>query len=212
MVILRRKRWAFETGMSVMPVDLQSFGGLYEKLFAIDLTGVTDGVHPPLKTVNNVRAATAKGAPFLPLVYRQDFHQPLDAALPSEMSKLQHQVKSGEQPAEYMQTALEMLYGAVYQHGPRVTKVDTSVQLRRFLAIVSNLYRSFLDSDKRAAGVRSRTSRPGTIMTRRSHRRSPRPSRRSRASTDAATMPSCSPGRHWPCCASPRSTMSPRRP
>jgi hypothetical protein len=147
--------------MSVMPVDLQSFGGLYEKLFAIDLTGVTDGVHPPLKTVNNVRAATAKGAPFLPLVYRQDFHQPLDAALPSEMSKLQHQVKSGEQPAEYMQTALEMLYGAVYQHGPRVTKVDTSVQLRRFLAIVSNLYRSFLDSDKRAAaGVKLVTNTP----------------------------------------------------
>jgi hypothetical protein len=144
-----------------MPVDLRSFGGLYEKLFAIDLTGAVDGVHPPLKTVNNVRAATAKGAPFLPLVYRQDFHQPLDAALPSEMSKLQHQVKSGEQPAEYMQTALEMLYGAVYQHGPRVTKVDTSVQLRRFLAIVSNLYRSFLDSDKRAAaGVKLVTNTP----------------------------------------------------
>jgi hypothetical protein len=61
MVILRRKRWAFGTGDEVMPVDLRSFGGLYEKLFAIDLTGVTDGVHPPLKTVNNVRAATAKG-------------------------------------------------------------------------------------------------------------------------------------------------------
>jgi hypothetical protein len=144
-----------------MPVDLQSFTGLYEKMFAIDLTGVVDGVHPALKTVNNVRAATAKGAPFLPLVYRQQFHQPLDAALLSEMSKLQHQVKSGEQPPEYMQAALEMLYGAVYQHGPKVTKVDTSAQLRRFLAIVSNLYRSFLDSDKRsAAGVRLVTNTP----------------------------------------------------
>jgi hypothetical protein len=144
-----------------MPVDLQSFTGLYGKMFAIDLTGVVDGVHPALKTVNNVRAATAKGAPFLPLVYRQQFHQPLDAALPSEMSKLQHQVKSGEQPPEYMQAALEMLYGAVYQHGPKVTKVDTSAQLRRFLAIVSNLYRSFLDSDKRsAAGVRLVTNTP----------------------------------------------------
>jgi len=144
-----------------MPVDLQSFVGLYEKFFAIDLTGVVDGVHPPLKTVNNVRAATAKGAPLLPLVYRQDFHQPLDAALPSEMSKLQHQVRSGEQPAEYMQTALEMLYGAVYQHGPKVSRIDTSPQLRRFLAIVSNLYRSFLDSDKRsAAGVKLVTNTP----------------------------------------------------
>ena len=144
-----------------MPVDLQAFIGLYEKFLAIDLTGVVDGVHPPLKTVNNVRAATAKGAPFLPLIYRQDFHRPLDAALPSEMSKLQHQVKSGEQPAEYMQTALEMLYGAVYQHGPKVSRVDTSAQLRRFLAIVSNLYRSFLDSDKRsAAGVKLVTNTP----------------------------------------------------
>jgi hypothetical protein len=147
--------------MSVMPIDLQSFTGLYEKFFAIDLTGVVEGVHPPLKTVNNVRAATAKGAPLLPLIYRQDFHQPLDAALPSEMSKLQHQVKSGEQPAEYMQTALEMLYGAVYQHGPKVSRVDASAQLRRFLAIVSNLYRSFLDSDKRsAAGVELVTNTP----------------------------------------------------
>src|ERR1700747_926740 len=120
--------------MRVMPVDLQSFTGLYEKMSATDPPAVVDGVHPALKTVNNVRAATAKGAPFLPLVYRQQFHQPLDAALPSEMSKLQHQVKSGEQPPEYMQAALEMLYGAVYQHGPKVTKVDTSAQLRRFLA------------------------------------------------------------------------------
>ncbi|MBV8917750.1 hypothetical protein [Bradyrhizobium sp.] len=144
-----------------MLVDLQSFVGLYQKFFAVDLTGVVDGVHPPLKTVNNVRAATTKGAPLLPLIYRQNFHQPLDAALPSEMSKLQHQVKSGEQPAEYMQTALEMLYGAVYQHGPGVSRVDTSAQLRRFLAIVSNLYRSFLDSDKRAAaGIKLVTNTP----------------------------------------------------
>src|SRR5690349_5040991 len=155
------KRRVLKRGGSIMTTGLHAFNAFYKKLFAIDLTGVVDGVRPPLTTVNQVRAATAKGAPFLPLVYRQNFHQPLEAALPSEMSKLQHEVKSGEKPPVYMQAALEMLYGAIYQHGPKVAKVDARPQLKRFLAVVSNLFRSFVDSNKRsAAGVKLVTETP----------------------------------------------------
>ena len=49
------------------------------------------------------------------------------------------------------QTRLEVLYGPVYQHAPGLTKVSAGPQLKRFLAVVSNLFRSFSDASKRAA-------------------------------------------------------------
>ncbi len=144
-----------------MPVDLQNFTRLYDQLFKIDLTGNVPGIRPALSSLADVRAATARGAPFLPLVYRQNFHEPLDAALPHVMEKLKQEVKSGQKNPAEMTTMLESLYAGIYQHGPKVTRVNPSAELRRFLAVVSNLFRSFVDHDKRAsAGVELVTSTP----------------------------------------------------
>ena len=144
-----------------MRVDLAKFTLLYEKLFEIDYTGSVAGICASLDSAANIRSATSRGAPFLPLVYHQEFYAPLDAKLPGIMSKLQQQVQSGERPAAYMTLILEALYGSVYQHGHRVTGVEARPQLKRFLAIVSNLYRSFVDANKRtAAGVTLVTDTP----------------------------------------------------
>ena len=136
-----------------MRVDLAKFKQLYEQLFEIDYTGTASGICVSLN-VASIRAATVKGAPFLPMVYQQNYAAPLDANLPGIVSKLNQQVQSGEHPPEYRAQVLEALYGAIYQHGHRVTKVEARPQLKRFLAVVSNLYRSFIDASKRTnAGV-----------------------------------------------------------
>src|SRR5438445_4224531 len=98
-----------------MRVHLPKFTQLYEKLFEVDYTGSVPGIRASLNSVANIRSATSKGAPFLPLVYHQDFYAPLNDRLPGVMSKLQQQVQSGERPAEYMTLVLEALYGSVYQ-------------------------------------------------------------------------------------------------
>jgi len=144
-----------------MRVDLDKFTKLYEKLFEVDYTGSVPGIRASLASVQSIRAATSKGAPFLPLVYQKDFYGPLDEKLPGVMSKLRQQVQSGERPPEYMTMVLEALYGSVYQHGHRVTRVEPRPQLKRFLAVVSNMYRSFVDASKRtAAGVTLVTDTP----------------------------------------------------
>jgi hypothetical protein len=144
-----------------MRVDLPKFTQLYKKLFEIDYTGSVPGIRASLSSVASIRAATSKGAPFLPLIYHQDFYEPMNARLPDVMSKLKQQVQSGERPQQYMTSLLEALYGSVYQHGHRVTRVEARPQLKRFLAVVSNLYRSFVDANKRAAaGVTLVTDTP----------------------------------------------------
>src|SRR5579864_1694695 len=144
-----------------MRVDLHKFTELYDHLSKIDLTAEVRGVRPSLSTVAEVRAATAKGAPFLPQIYRQNFSTPIDAALPHVMEQLTAEVKSGAKSPAEMTAMLEWLYAGIYQHGPRVTKVNASAELKRFLAVVSNLFRSFSDRDKRAAaGVKLVTMTP----------------------------------------------------
>jgi hypothetical protein len=144
-----------------MPVDLANFKALYEKLFEVDYNGTVPGICVSLNGVASIRAATTKGSPFLPLAYQDNFASPLDARLPGIMSKLDQQVQSGARPPEYRALVLEALYGSIYQHGHRVTPVEARPQLKRFLAVVSNLYRSFIDANKRtAAGVQLVTETP----------------------------------------------------
>ena len=107
-----------------MRVDLPKFTQLYKKLFEIDYTGSVPGIRASLSSVASIRAATSKGAPFLPLIYHQDFYEPMNARLPDVMSKLKQQVQSGERSQQYMTMILEALYGSVYQHGHRVTRVE----------------------------------------------------------------------------------------
>lgn len=137
-----------------MGIDLQKFEQFYTRLFDIDFTGAVPEICISLGSMASIRAATAKGAPFLPVSYQDHFAAPLDAKLPTLMSKLDQQVQSGERTPQYRAFALETLYGAVYQHGHRVTPIEARPQLKRFLAVVSNMYRSFVDADKRrAAGL-----------------------------------------------------------
>jgi len=144
-----------------MPINLQEFTELYDQFLKIDFTGTTSGIRPPLKSEKDVRAATAKGAPFLPLIYQQNFHAPMDAALPQLILKLKHDVQTGEKTAEEATTRLEQFYAPIYQHGPKVASVNAGPQLKRFLAVVSNLFRSFTDRDKRAsAGIDLVTTTP----------------------------------------------------
>src|SRR5215471_7089403 len=134
-----------------MRVDLEKFTKLYDQLCEIDLTGTVAGIRPSLASLANVRAAIAKGAPFLPGVYREQYYRPLDGALPHVMEKLALQVKSGEKSRDEMTTELEWLAAGIYQHAPKVTRVYAGPELKRLSAVVSNLFRSFLDRDKRAA-------------------------------------------------------------
>jgi hypothetical protein len=144
-----------------MRVDLAKFSELYQELFEIDYFGSVPGICANLASVASIRAATSKGAPFLPMIYHEHYFGQVDARLPDIMSKLKQQVASGERPAEYMALVLEAVYGAVYQHGHRVTRLEGRPQLKRFLAVVSNLYRSFVDANKRtAAGVTLSTETP----------------------------------------------------
>lgn len=144
-----------------MRVDLNKFKALYAKLFEVDYDGAVPGICVSLDSAASIRTATLKGTPFLPLKYQEHFAAPMDAKLPGVMSKLDQQVQSGERPAVYRALVLEALYGAIYQHGHRVTEVEARPQLKRFLAVVSNLYRSFVDANKRmAAGVTLATEMP----------------------------------------------------
>ena len=144
-----------------MPIDISKFTELYERFLKIDFTGKVLGIRPPLKNAGDVRAATAKGAPFLPRIYQQKFHAPMDAALPQLLVKLASDVKQHVKTEAQVIERLEQFYAPVYQHGPDATKVHAGPQLKRFLAVVSNLFRSFTDDDKRAsAGINLVTTMP----------------------------------------------------
>ena len=86
---------------------------------------------PRLANARDVQAATAKGAPLLPLLYRQGFHAPMDAALPHVLDNLAHETASGEKTKAEAQTRLEVLYGPVYADNMQrlVRKVETAQDL-----------------------------------------------------------------------------------
>ena len=134
-----------------MLIDLTKFARFYDQLYQIDYLGKTPGLRPRLTTKARVQAAISRGAPFLPLVYRQNFYEPLKAALPDLMNRLQQEVRSGRQTRAEMSVTLEKFYAAIYQHGTRVTRIDGRTELARLLAVVSNLFRSFTNSNKRGS-------------------------------------------------------------
>ncbi len=86
---------------------------------------------PSVKSVPAVRTAVASGKRAIPDKYVEAFIAPLRRALPRLVEDA---------------TTLETLAGAVYQHGP---DYDLTPQLRRFLAVVSDLFHSFLAREKR---------------------------------------------------------------
>jgi hypothetical protein len=83
-----------------MRVDLAKFSELYQKLFEVHYFGSVPGICPSLASVASIRAATAKGAPFLPMLYHHNYFEQVDVRLPDVMSKLKQQVARGERTPE----------------------------------------------------------------------------------------------------------------
>lgn len=131
---------ALAPGVASGDISPSSVAALAEVFSAIDLTGAGPP-EPPWGAAPTAEAfgqALASGVDALPLVYRDAYIVPLQQALPRLLLLTAQQ--GGSDPAE-------TLLGAIYGHA-----ADSPVagSLRRFLTVVSDLYRSFLDKEKRA--------------------------------------------------------------
>jgi hypothetical protein len=125
-----------------MAVDLNKFSALaralsHVKMFAQGPPKPPYGKKP---TVAPVLKAVTAGESALPLLYRMRYAEPLKEQLPGAMT-------SPDPRTRLAGDALETITGAVYQHA---ANVPVAQPLNRFLAVISNLYRSFLDETKRA--------------------------------------------------------------
>ncbi|MSU63388.1 MAG: hypothetical protein EXS31_13500 [Pedosphaera sp.] len=125
-----------------MSIDNLKFTKLCHDLSKVDLFG--DG--PPLPpygnrpTVTKVLAAVDSGVAALPPVYQDNYSTPLKAALPSTLAN--------PDPRRRIDAlTLETVTGVVYQHA---AGSGVAPELGRFLAVISNLYRTFLDGGARA--------------------------------------------------------------
>jgi hypothetical protein len=134
-----------------MTLDVQKFTQLYARLCKIDFTGTVAGVRPNISTAPALKKAIAKGAPILPLLYRQQYVDPLTAGLPALLAQLQQAVADGQLTPQGRLSQLEPFYAPIYEHAAKVAPVDVRPQLNRFLAVVSNLFRSFVNSNKRTS-------------------------------------------------------------
>jgi hypothetical protein len=121
-----------------MALDEHNFTKLYDTLRAIDLFGEAaptppwgEGVVP---TKQKLGAALESGADLVPVAFVERYVTPFEHSLARVISALR-----GDP------TLIETLAGAIYQHA------DESVapELHRFLAVISNFYRSFLDARQR---------------------------------------------------------------
>jgi hypothetical protein len=121
--------------MNSSAIDIKKFTQLCERLAEIDLFGKAPPAPPwgNRPTVPRVAAAINSGTSELPLVYRTGYVQPLRATLPALIRRNRGQV--------------EPFIAPIYEHALNST---VKPELGRFLAVISNLYRSFLDKTKRA--------------------------------------------------------------
>ena len=111
---------------------------LFEILRGIDLFGTAPPAPPWGDAVPDQLAvdhALRAGANAIPLALRNAYVTPLEQHLPRVLHEL-----------DGSPDLVETIAGAVYEH------VDAGIArpLHRFLAVVSNLYRSFLDAERRA--------------------------------------------------------------
>ena len=119
-----------------MAIDLEKFTALSRGFTKIDLWGAGPPVPPWGKqpTVIKARKAIDVGSPHLPLVYQQGYVAPLEAHLRTVLART-----GGD---------AEPFAAVAYEHAPNSKVLP---ELRRFLAVISNLYRSFLANAKRSA-------------------------------------------------------------
>jgi hypothetical protein len=118
----------------------RNFAALYAQLMTFNLVAQAKSPITQATTPAAVRKLLAQGRPYLPTSFRNGYDQPLDAHLDTVFARLTT-ASQGLDAA-----TLETLAGAVYQQGDKTLHRP----LHRFLAVVSNMYRSFLDDRKRA--------------------------------------------------------------
>jgi hypothetical protein len=115
-------------------MNLQNLTQLSGRLAQLDLFGTAPPSPPWGKTptVQKVTKAINSGSNALPLAYRTGYVQPLLAVLPALIQRSQGQ--------------MEPFVAPVYEQAPASA---VKPELDRFLAVISDLYRSFLDKTKR---------------------------------------------------------------
>ena len=128
----------------MLPIDLQNYEAFCEALTKIDYFGKDEGLLPRLSP-DDLTAVISTNAAFVPLAYRTEYAKALIDVLPSLLTRLKGK------PAAEIISALERYCAPIYQLAPASTDTDVRQELQRFLAVVSNLYRSFLDKKKRAS-------------------------------------------------------------
>src|SRR5262249_46451995 len=118
-----------------MAMDLARFTQLCNTLAKIDLFGSDPKVRPNVSSSAAIKTAIANGGPNMPLSYRQTYV----AAVSTHLSDVLVQIKT--MSAAQRAGIIERFYGPVYEHAVLTSMRDVRPELRRFLAVISNLYR-----------------------------------------------------------------------
>jgi hypothetical protein len=116
----------------------ENFSALYKILMKNDFMKRATPGFGKKPTYAKVRDMVTAAAPLLPAVYQSTYVKPLEAHLKGLVSRAH---RSNPRAVVF----LEALTGAVYEHGIEIQ----APPLRRFLAVISDLYLSFLDKTKR---------------------------------------------------------------
>jgi len=95
------------------------------------------GAAAAIPTERRLKTLLSSNERRLPMPFRRGYVEPL---LHNAVTVIE-ELRSSEGPGDEIET----IFGAVYQH----SDTELQPQLRRFLAVISNLYRSFLDGSKR---------------------------------------------------------------
>lgn len=108
---------------------------LFQAIRTIDFFGKSG---PGLPDGADLQTRINQGAPLLPRGYDAAYTDPVRAGLPRLLAL------AGQNRVRW--TSVETVAGAIYQHAP---DWPTAPALRRFVAVVSNLWRSYLDAARR---------------------------------------------------------------
>jgi hypothetical protein len=114
-----------------------AFNALFDQIMQVDLFGTAPPDLPfqDASDASAVSTAIDSGTRFVPLAFQNVYVNPLVQNLGSVLAQLDGDA-----------TTLETISGAVYQHG----NASIRPPLHRFLAVISDLFRSFLSAQKRA--------------------------------------------------------------
>ena len=125
-----------------MPLDIECYLELCDTFANIKLFEKDAGLLPNVSSRSGIAALIANSAAFVPRLYRLDYAQRLQDNLPAFMTR-------ARLDPDEIAIFLEPFCAPIYQHHPKAIKTPVRKQLHRFLAVVSNLYRSFTSERKR---------------------------------------------------------------